>query len=293
MPRLLKRVFGVLGGLVAALLLAGLVLSIIGASISRRTFEIDESALLSAVVADEITLARGAHLAKILSCTECHGEDLSGLVYIDAPPFRVVGSNLTPGRGGAGGSYSPRDWDRAIRHGVLSDGRAVIPVMPSQLYHSLSDEDTNALIAYLMSLDPVDTEHPDTALRFLGKVLVALPALDYSAAVADPGWIRSPAPRPGPTAEYGRYLASVTCVDCHGKDLRGAPHPDPSGPPGPDLQAAGSWTPEQFAAAMRSGLTPEGKHLNTRYMPWASSYTHLTDMELTALQAHIAAETGR
>ena len=195
MPRILKHILGLLGGLVGLVVVALLILSLVGASASKRTYEVDENTLLAAVAANGDTFERGAHLVEILGCTDCHGENLAGHVIMDAPPFRVVGSNLTPGRGGVGGYNSPRDWDRAIRHGVLPDGRAVHPVMPSQVYHPLSDADAEALIAHLMSLDPVDSELPSTELRFIGKILAALPVLDYAAAVAEPGRTREPAPR--------------------------------------------------------------------------------------------------
>src|SRR5690606_12828318 len=39
------------------------------------------------VPSDSATIARGHHLLQILSCQECHGDDLSGKVFVDAPPF--------------------------------------------------------------------------------------------------------------------------------------------------------------------------------------------------------------
>src|SRR5690606_29903099 len=106
----------------------------------------------------------------INGCTDCHGPDLSGGVMVDEPPFRVVASNLTSGRGGIGTSYSEIDLDRVIRHGVRPDGGPVL-VMPSSGYNRLSDDDAARIIAYLRSLPPVDNELPRTQVRFLGRIL--------------------------------------------------------------------------------------------------------------------------
>src|SRR5690554_4173112 len=144
-----------LGGLVALVLLAGGALYFVGDKKVGQTYSIETANLT--ISSDSASIARGAHVAAINGCRDCHGADLSGQVFVDAPPFRIVASNLTSGEGGVGARYSDADWDRAIRHGVRPDGRAVF-IMPSAAYHNLSDDDTAALIAYLKSVAPVDNE---------------------------------------------------------------------------------------------------------------------------------------
>jgi predicted alpha/beta hydrolase len=48
---------------------------------------------------------------------------------VDLPiPFpigRLLAPNLTLGTGSRTAEYKPRDWDRIVRHGVLTDGPAI------------------------------------------------------------------------------------------------------------------------------------------------------------------------
>ncbi|MGH7742264.1 MAG: c-type cytochrome, partial [Candidatus Eiseniibacteriota bacterium] len=108
--------------------------------------------------------------------------------------------------------------------------------------------------------------------------LTAASQMDHEAAVPQ-------APEIGVTAEYGGYLANA-CKGCHGAALSGGKSGEPGAPPAPNLTPAPdghlrSWTQAQFIAAIRTGMTPEGKFLSG-YMPWAS-FGLMTDDELTAL----------
>lgn len=235
---------------------------------------------------DPDALAHGEHLAHIHGCVDCHGADLSGAVMMDAPPFRVVATNLTSGAGGIGDEYDAEDFDRAIRHGVKPDGRPLI-IMPSAAFHSMSDDDAAALIAYVRQVPPVDNELPATKVKALGRVMAAFafdPASEVTEGRAGPG---SVIPVKGPTAEYGRYLASMTCAYCHGEDLRGAVPPMPGSPEAPDLVArADAWSYDQWVETLRSGTTPDGRALDEEFMP-VSLTRRMDDAELQALYAYL------
>src|SRR5690606_14017836 len=98
-------------------------------------FEIPEYALT--VASDSATIARGAHVATIRGCMDCHGEGFSGNVFLDDPMLgRFAGANLTTGVGGVGHLRSDADLERAIRHGVRPDGTALL-LMPSLEYQHL------------------------------------------------------------------------------------------------------------------------------------------------------------
>src|SRR6056297_235489 len=198
---MLKRIGIGLGILVLVVLLAVAGAYAVGNAKVNRTYDVQTAALT--VSTDSATVARGEHLVAINGCRDCHGEDLGGVVFADAPPFRVVAANLTRGKGGIGANYTPEDFDRAVRHGVKPDGRSVF-IMPSAAYHQgLSDADMAAMIAYLQQVLPVDNELPQTEVRPLGRILSAGPI--------DPAFevrlerARAEAPVAGPTAEYGAY----------------------------------------------------------------------------------------
>lgn len=261
-------------------------LYLVGSNRIARTYEVQTENL--AIPTGPEAIERGAHLARIHGCTDCHGNDLSGQVFADEPPFRVVASNLTAGRGGVGGIYDAGAFDRAIRHGVRPDGSALL-VMPSAAFHGLSDEDVAHIIAYVQSVPPVDNELPPTEVRPLGRVLAVVqldPAMEVSLEPA-----RTSAPPPSDGAEYGEYLTSITCAYCHGPELRGAQPPNPSSPPAPDLSAAGQWDFAAFEQALRSGIRPDGSQLNPEFMPWTVT-AHMSDDELRAIHAHLSSLAG-
>ena len=65
---------------------------------------------------------------------------LGGGVMVDAFPIgRLLGPNLTGGAGGRTRTYTAADWDRAVRHGILPDGRP--SVMPAEDYRLMSDQE--------------------------------------------------------------------------------------------------------------------------------------------------------
>src|SRR5690606_21794416 len=183
-------------------------------------------------------------------------------VFADAPPFRMVASNLTRGRGGVGAIYDAVDFDRAIRHGVRPDGTSLF-LMPAAGYHGLSDDDAAHIIAYLMNIPPVDNELPEREIRPLGRILAVVnldPAMEVSLEPA-----RATAPPPSASAEYGEYQVSVTCAHCHGADLRGAQPPNPDSPPAPDLAVAGQWDLATFQQTLRTGVRPDGSQMNPEF----------------------------
>jgi mono/diheme cytochrome c family protein len=236
---------------------------------------------------DSATLARGMHLATIFGCNHCHNGNLAGKVLIDAPPFKVVAANLTSGKGGVGATNTDEDWVRAIRHGVKANKRSAI-IMPSAGYYHMSDEDLSAIISYVKSVPPVDNELPASELTLLGRVITTIAGMDLAAEYVDASVARKPAPPVGPTAEYGSYISTILCVDCHGVDLRGGENPDPAGPPVADLMPVAQWSTEQFSNALQRGMASDGHTMDPDQMPW-SSFKAMTPEEVAALHAHLKA----
>ena len=261
---------------VALLLLVGIVY-LIGSSNFDRIYAAELPTLT--VTEDSAAIARGAHLARIYGCADCHGSDFSGMVMVDEPPFRVTASNLTPA--GPTADYTHQELDAAIRNGISRDGRGLL-VMPSSVFNNMSDGDVASIIAYLKSVEPVSSDLPPTEIRPLGRLLAAGPI--------DPGFevrtVRArsePSPEVAVTHAYGEYLASVVCSHCHGGDYRGnAAPPSPGSPAAPDLALAGRWPVSQFVETLRTGVTPTGHEMDPMYMPWTATAA-MTDTELAAL----------
>lgn len=277
------RWFGLGAGVILGLVvvLVGL-LYLTGSRKLGRIYEVQVASLL--IPTDAEAIERGGHLARIHGCTDCHGPDLSGAVLLDEAPFLMVASNLTRGQGGIGISYSGVDFDRAIRHGVRPDGRSLL-VMPSAAYHNLSDRDAGEIIAYLQNAPPVDNELPVSRVKPLGRLLAAV-ELDPAFEVRT-GPARSAAPPLSEGADYGEYLASITCAYCHGPDLRGGQPPIPGSPLAPDLAVAGEWPFADLETALRTGIRPDGSVMDPEFMPWSLT-ANMSDAELRALYAHLS-----
>lgn len=234
----------------------------------------------------------GEHLHRIRGCADCHGEDAGGGEFVDnAPMGRLWAANLTRGEGGIAGTFTDEDWDQAVRHGVRPDGRPLM-FMPAQEFWALSDDDLAALIAYYRSIPPVDREIPAPALGPLARVLFLTGQLPLvPAELIDHDAARPPLPAMGPTAEYGAYLATG-CTGCHGMGLSGGriPGADPNWPPAknitPDSETGiGSWSHEDFATALRTGVRPNGSAINPVMPIQATRY--MTDVELEALYRYL------
>ncbi|MFN8495122.1 MAG: cytochrome c [Caldilineaceae bacterium] len=238
---------------------------------------------------DAASIARGKHLATaVTGCTDCHGADLAGHTFADAPPFLLVSSNLTRGAGGVGSQYSDADWVLAIRYGVRPDGKPLI-FMPSRHYANLSNEDLSAIIAYIKSVASVDHKQEPSSLRLLGRLLLlvdaySLPAETVAVAAAIPD-----APPAGRTVDYGQYLVSIgACTECHGAKLAGAAANEPGAPPGRNLTPGGNigqWSEAEFINTLRTGLRPDGAAINSA-MPWWV-LAQQTDDELGAIYRYL------
>jgi cytochrome c553 len=90
--------------------------------------------------------------------------------------------------------------------------------MPASSFRHFSDEDVMAIVAYLRSQPAVEPDTPPLRLNVLGAVLVNIaPIFEAQAPITEPVL----GPPGGVTREYGGYLASLTCMSCHGEDLGG------------------------------------------------------------------------
>ncbi len=287
-----KKALGCLTLLFGLPLLCGGLLFAVSEYQLRRVYHIPDANLT--IPTDEASLDRGRHLVETIGgCQECHSYSLAGnRFFLDDPLIgNVPSANLTSGGTGVGAVYSAADWERAIRHGVGRDGRALIGVSSGALQH-LSDVDVAAIIAYLQTLPPRNSKMPPREVGPLARPFLILTYLlpeeendILPAAVIDHDASRPPAPMPGVTADYGRYLVSLMCVECHKRDLGGGSDPGE----GMNITTGGNlgnWTEEEFVQTIKIGLTPEGDSLNTTYMP-QRRLRNLTEDELRAIWLYI------
>ncbi|MEZ4860334.1 MAG: cytochrome c [Caldilineaceae bacterium] len=182
-------------------------------------------------------IARGEKLANI--CVSCHTSGnqlpLSGTDFaakFGLPPVGTLyAPNLTP-------TGNIKDWSdgeivRAIREGVHKSGRALL-IMPASNFRYMSDEDVQALVAYLRAQPAIGAPTPETRFNLFGALFTDM--IDFR--VAQPPVASVPMPQAG-TPEEGKYLVDIIgCRDCHGAELQGRIDNGQPGPPaGPNLTA--------------------------------------------------------
>jgi mono/diheme cytochrome c family protein len=245
-----SRPVHLVGTLIFALGVVGFVVAIVIAlfGFARLTFARGHPLSNVKVAATPQQIARGQQLAH--QCVTCHSStgslplDGSNTNVIKFPPIGTLRSpNLTPA--GPLQSWTDAEIIRAIREGVSKSGHPLLG-MPAWSYRYLSDNDVQALVAYLRSQPAVSHDVPARNLNILAALAVGVGLAPTSEEPAPSGPIV--APQAGTSAAYGRYLVAITgCRDCHGQDLNEGKAPlgiralSPT-PLGPSCWRLRSWT---------------------------------------------------
>src|SRR5687768_14580563 len=113
-----------LGGLIALLVLAAIVVFVWSEIILRRDYPAAAETLPTLGAGER---AEGPRLARVLGCLSCHGEGLKGKIMFDAPGVaRVFAPNVTE----VAAKASDQQLAAGIRQGIGHDGRGLI-IMPS------------------------------------------------------------------------------------------------------------------------------------------------------------------
>ncbi len=281
-------------------LLGGVLAYVVSEASLQQGYPVPASALVLRVEPTSLLEARGRHVATAISqCQFCHGPNLGGVRVIDTATLgRLYAANLTQGSGGVGATYGTEDWVRAIRFGVGREGRSLL-LQPSRHLSAMSDSDLAAVISYLRRVPAVHAQHPVRRIGPLIRIALALGlAADLLAAPAVDRDRKSPIEIPVErTVAYGAYLTEIgNCRFCHRSDLQGGLHslarsgePEP-----PDLTRTGSmagWSEQDFALAMRTGQTRDGRQLDPDFMPW-QGYAKLNALEIDALWLYLRSLGG-
>jgi nicotinate dehydrogenase subunit B len=116
------------------------------------------------------TIIKGRVLAALGACAVCHtqpgGETFAGGLSIRTPFGTVIATNITPDIETGIGSWSFPAFARAMREGVHRDGRHLYPAFPYPSFAKVSEEDLQALYAYLMAQPAVRQTNAPSTLVF-------------------------------------------------------------------------------------------------------------------------------
>lgn len=120
---------------------------------------------------DGALIERGRYLAQLGDCVACHtapkGPPMAGGRALETPFGKLYSTNITPDRETGIGGYSFALFDRAMRKGVAADGHNLYPAMPYPSYAKMSEDDMQALYAYLtQGLQPVRRSNQPTEMSW-------------------------------------------------------------------------------------------------------------------------------
>jgi hypothetical protein len=107
---------------------------------------------------------RGEYLTHLIGCPDCHtpvgadhnfvpGMEFGGGQVFVGPWGKVASANLTPDPSGIS-YYDQPLFVRTIRTGYVGS-RALNPLMPWSIFRGMTDDDLNAIFAYLKTVKPV------------------------------------------------------------------------------------------------------------------------------------------
>ena len=305
------KIMGIIFLVLAVLLVAGLIYF-------NLSFPKTDPAPNIKVNASPENLERGKYLAMhVAMCVDCHstrdwkkyagpiepGTEGKGVDKFDEAigfPGTIYVKNITPA--------ALHDWTdgeiiRAITMGVNKNNTALFPTMPYYNFNKMTQEDVEAIVAYVRNLKPIKNDVPDKDLNFpLNFIVKTMPIQTYKPP--------KPADKTNP-AEYGKYLVTIAnCADCHTQSNEGKPLPgmDFAGgmeiklPHGtirtanitPDNETGiGNWSKEMFIARFKSFESDSAKNIpadifkeyNT-IMPWIM-YAGMTIEDLGAVYDYL------
>lgn len=244
----------------------------------RRAYD---APLLPLVPVAAPNLVEGDRMARIVGCLNgCHGaegqggfEEVPGVVRHSAPTLSAV----LP-------QYTDDELVRLIRYGLKRDSTSALGMI-SYTFWAIGDQDLANIIARLRQLPTVEAVPRTLELTWLGRLALAIGRWQVSVDQVDrsrPRWGNLPMETPH---DRGRYLASVTCTECHGLDFRGDALQG-----APSLAVLGGYTPAQFRHLMRTAEPASGRTLNPM-MSWVKN-APFTDGEVDALYTFLRAKHG-
>ena len=245
-------------------------------------------------------IERGANLAAVGNCVTCHtahgGKPFAGGYPLKTPFGTVHGTNITPDAETGIGAWTLADFRRALREGLDPEGHHYYPAFPYAYFTHLTDEDIEALYAFVMTREPVRAKVPANTV-LVPRVAVAVWNSRYL--------------RPGPIAadtahdaawNRGHYLAEALahCSECHTpRDKLGGEKRDQyleggeaGGWHAPALDhhspSPVPWTAGALEAYLRTGLT-EGHAISAGPMRGVvDNLGHASEVDVHAMAQYVA-----
>ncbi|SEI56766.1 c-type cytochrome [Paraburkholderia diazotrophica] len=115
-------------------------------------------------------VVRGEYLARAGDCVACHtaprGKTFGGGLAMETPFGTLYTPNISPDNEYGIGKWTADDFFKMMRTGKSPDGKLIYPAMPIAQYTKVTREDSDAIFAYLKSVEPVHQANRKHELRF-------------------------------------------------------------------------------------------------------------------------------
>jgi mono/diheme cytochrome c family protein len=119
---------------------------------------------------DQSTVARGEYLARAGDCIACHtapeGKVFAGGRAMPTPFGTIYTSNITPDLETGIGKWTADGFYKTLHEGRFPDGGLIYPAMPFASYTKVTREDSDAIFAYLRTIEPVARKNTPHDLQF-------------------------------------------------------------------------------------------------------------------------------
>ena len=258
------------------------------------------------VEANPELIAQGAYLARAGNCMGCHSAPgqakYAGGHGVETPFGTVFAPNITPDPKTGIGDWSAAEFWRAMHHGRSKDGRLLYPAFPYPSYTNVTREDSDALFAYLRTVQPVEQANRAHDLPFPYNTQAALAvwrALFFSAGALQPDAQKSD------EWNRGRYLVEglTHCAACHSSrnflgatrlnaEFAGGLMPDEAwyapSLASPNEAGLQRWPRDQAVKLLKSGVSAHASVSGPMADVVFNSTQYLTVQDLTAMVEYLA-----
>ena len=258
----------------------------------------------------QAAIARGQYLAAVGDCYACHTQrgqpELAGGLEMATPFGRLYTPNITPDKETGIGTWSADDFWRSMHEGKGKDGSLLYPAMPFTNYTKVTREDSDAIYAYFMSVQPVQRKNRPHEMSFpfnQRELLAGWRTLFFKQGVF--------VPDPKQTAAWNRgaYLVEGLghCNACHGtRNMLGAvSNDDISGGLiplqnwyAPALTSSretglGDWDEKEIVDLLRTGVSERGAVFGPMAAVVQHSLQAMSMVDLTAMATYLKAQSEK
>lgn len=257
---------------------------------------------------DATLVARGANLAALGLCANCHtakpNAPYAGGFAIATPFGTVHSTNITPDRATGIGTWTQTAFARAMQRGIARDGSHLYPAFPYDHYTRLQGADITALYAYFMTRPAIRAPAVPNDLVF---------PLGFRPLLAGWKWLfLDPGPVPAQSGhsaawQRGAYIANALghCSACHSpRNALGAVDNkqflgggEAEGWYAPALNARSpspiAWTEDSMTAYLRTGIAPMHAMAGGPMQAVSASLGQADPADVRALANYIVAGMGK